>query len=49
MSISEKRERRLEIAFVIAIGLYMFLWSIVKPFNYAPDEQMRYDLPLYIY
>ena len=49
MSISEKRERRLEIAFVIAIGLYMLLWSIVKPFNYAPDEQMRYDLPLYIY
>ena len=46
---ADKQEIRLEVLFVIAIGIYMFIWSVLKPFNYAPDEQMRYDLPLYIY
>ena len=39
----------LELLFVALLGFYMTVWSISKPYNYAPDEAMRYDLPLYIY
>lgn len=46
---TEKSQRRLEILFVVALGVFMFIWSVVKPYNYAPDEYMRYDVPLYIF
>lgn len=39
----------LELLFVFLLGLYMTIWSVLKDFNYAPDEEMRYALPLYIY
>lgn len=32
----------------IAFGVY-FIWSIVIPYNEAPDEYMRYDVAKYIY
>jgi 4-amino-4-deoxy-L-arabinose transferase-like glycosyltransferase len=45
----QKKQVFLELLFVFSLGIYMTIWSISKPFNYAPDEEMRYAVPLYIY
>jgi hypothetical protein len=45
----QRKQVFLELLFVFSLGIYMTIWSISKPFNYAPDEAMRYAVPLYIY
>lgn len=38
-----------EILYVIFCFFLYFFWSIVKGLNYAPDEQMRYQISEYIF
>lgn len=38
-----------EILFIIFCMYNFYLWSKIIPFNRAPDEYMRYDIPLYIF
>ena len=38
-----------EILFCIVCFSFYFLWAIKKPFNYAPDEYMRYDVSLFMF
>ncbi len=37
------------IVFLLFLSIFYFSWSLVFPFNYGPDEQMRYQIPLYIF
>ncbi|SHF32183.1 hypothetical protein [Lactonifactor longoviformis] len=41
--------RLLEIAFLAFLFVFYFMWAYHQPFNSAPDEKMRYDIPQYIY
>lgn len=38
-----------EIKFLIVTFFLFLLWSILQPFNSAPDEHMRYDIIKYIF
>lgn len=39
----------LEIVFLASLFLFYFLWAWTQPYNTAPDEAMRYDIPTFIY
>ena len=43
------RLQRPELLFVLGCGVFFFIWSIAKHFNFGPDEMMRYAIPEYIY
>lgn len=38
-----------EMIYCLFCGVFYFIWAIIKPFNYAPDEYMRYDVSRFIY
>lgn len=38
-----------ELGYIIFIGVFLFSWAVVQPFNYAPDEYMRYDVIKFIF
>ena len=38
-----------EKVFLIVMFVIMFLWALASPYNYGPDEYMRYLVPKYIY
>ena len=38
-----------EIFYILFCFLLYFIWSIAKELNYAPDEEMRYLIPEYIF
>lgn len=40
---------RKEILFVLVCFVLYFSWSLIIPFNNAPDEGMRYDIPFFIF
>lgn len=40
---------RFELLFVLAMGTFLFAMAWILPFNEAPDEEMRYMIPQYIY
>lgn len=42
-------ERRRELLFVLAAGVFFFYWARIQPFNVSPDEHMRYEVCRYIY
>lgn len=49
---SEKNERRIsggELAFLAGIFCYYFLWAVLKEYDYAPDEAMRYDVTRFVF
>ncbi|MCQ4671044.1 hypothetical protein NE689_06900 [Lactonifactor longoviformis] len=53
LSLSIKQRRQLsygiEIVFLLFLFVFYFMWACHQPFNSAPDEKMRYDIPQYIY
>lgn len=40
---------KIELVFCIGVFLYYLVWTIVQPYNYAPDEAMRYDVTEFLY
>lgn len=44
-----KKKNILLFSYLLFIFLIMLFYSIKQPFNYGPDEYMRYKIPLYIY
>ena len=38
-----------EVFILLFCGLIYYLWSVILPYNKAPDEVMRYDIPNYIF
>lgn len=43
------REHRYDFGFVLLMGCLLFALAWILPFNEAPDEEMRYMIPQYIY
>lgn len=43
------KERAAELIFVALCGIYFFIWSITKDYNFGPDEYTRYAVPQYIF
>lgn len=35
--------------FLAACFVFFFLWAVKQPYTYAPDEEMRFQIPQYIY
>lgn len=49
---SEKTEKsltRLEVVFLICIFFYYVVWAKAQPYNYAPDEAMRYEVTKFFF
>ncbi|MBP3478639.1 MAG: hypothetical protein J6K03_04040, partial [Oscillospiraceae bacterium] len=49
---AEKNARRLsaaELLFCLGCFVYYFLWASLKRLNYAPDEQMRFDVTQFLF
>ena len=44
-----RRETYWEWGFLVFIFLFYLIWSCCSPFDSAPDERMRYDIPKFIY
>jgi len=42
-------EKKKEILFLICVFLFFLIWMFIQPFHVAPDESMRFDIPMYIY
>lgn len=43
------REKRLELLFLAFIAVFLFAWAVVQPWNFSPDEAMRYKVVDYIF
>ncbi|MDD4508523.1 MAG: DUF2142 domain-containing protein [Eubacteriaceae bacterium] len=43
------KQHRMEMSFICFCFFFYFAWSVLIPYNQAPDEQMRYWIPLYIF
>lgn len=46
---SKTKLSKLEMAYSILCGIFYFIWSVTKPYNYAPDEYMRYAVSKFLY
>lgn len=46
---ASNRLSKSEIAYCVFCGIFYFIWAISKPFNYGPDEYMRYDISLFLF
>lgn len=44
-----KKEKKIELIYLLIIFIIILFWSIKQPYNYGPDEYMRYKIPEYIY
>ena len=42
-------EQKWEWIFLGSITLFLFVWALVQPFNFSPDEEMRYKVVDYIF
>ena len=42
-------EQKGELIFLALIALFLFAWACVQPFNFSPDEAMRYKVVDYIF
>ena len=42
-------EQKCELIFLVMIALFLFMWAFVQPFNFSPDEAMRYKVVDYIF
>lgn len=45
----QKREKYFFFVFLLSLFIFYLLWAFVIPFDNAPDERMRYQIPMYIY
>lgn len=46
---SGKRRFSQEAVFLILIGAFLFAWAVIQPFNFSPDEAMRFKVVDYIF
>ena len=46
---SKTKLTKSEMTFAILCGVFYFIWSITKPYNYAPDEYMRYAVSQFLF
>lgn len=44
-----KKEKKIELIYLLMIFIIMLFFSIKQPYDYGPDEYMRYKIPEYIY
>ena len=44
-----KNKNILLIIFTLSVMVYFFVWSILKPYNYGPDEYVRFPQYFYIF
>ncbi len=44
-----KNENLFFTVFLLFLSIFYFSWALVFPFNYGPDEEMRYQIPVYIF
>ena len=44
-----KNKNILLIVFTLSVMVYFFVWSILKPYNYGPDEYVRFPAYYYIF
>lgn len=44
-----KKEKKIELIYLLIVFIIMLFWSIKQPYDYGPDEYMRYKIPEYIY
>lgn len=42
-------ERKFQAAFMGLMFVFLFAWAVVQPFNFSPDEEMRYKVVSYIF
>lgn len=49
MRCEKSRLSKTELAFCAMCFLFYLAWAIAKPFNYAPDEAMRYDVTRFLF
>ena len=42
-------EKVFRIVYIIGIFIFFFLWAYVQPYDASPDEDMRFQIPNYIY
>lgn len=42
-------EQKQELLFLILIAVFLFAWAAVQPYNFSPDEAMRYKVVDYIF
>lgn len=43
------REKYFFFVFLLSLFIFYILWALVIPFDNAPDEKMRYQIPMFIY
>ena len=50
MKQSYSKNKKIYLAcFLIAVFVYYFIWSILKPYNYGPDEYVRFPAYYYLF
>ena len=49
MKFYEKHKNAFVFTFIMATFVYFFVWSILKPYNYGPDEYGRFPTYYYIF
>lgn len=43
-----KKEKVMEVIFLLAVFVFFYIWAAKAPFNSSPDEEMRYRVSEYI-
>ena len=43
-----RREKIVEVLFLLAVFVFFYIWAAKTPFNASPDEEMRYRVSEYI-
>lgn len=49
MQMKTNKLTQMEWVFLAGCFLFFFLWAVKQPYTYAPDEEMRFQIPQYIY
>ena len=44
-----KNEKKFKFMYLTIMFIIMLFWAVKQPYDYAPDEYMRYKVPEYIY
>ena len=44
-----KHKNKILLAYTFAFFIYLFIWSILKPYNYGPDEYHRFPAYYYVF
>ena len=44
-----KHKNKILLAYTFAFFIYLFIWSVLKPYNYGPDEYHRFPAYYYVF